>query len=312
MNLIPKWLRSNFRIKAGLFVLATLLWFLVVSQRTYEHVLAIPIHMTGLKSGKVLVNQVPQIAQVKFEAQGRELIFMKFGSQPYLNLDLSTINSFYSFKLKPDLVEMSSGMNAHPVEIIEPDSIEILLDERLELKLPVVHQIAAKPADGYTLIGGIEIEPTEVTVTGPRTNIVRLESLKTRPHEMEKVKRNTDIILDLEIPEIFGIKVEPESVKGSVRVERLGERKIERIPLIVINEPRGRQVVVDPLYVSVEVKGGISMLSELTPDSISAWVNFREYDMSEGGKAPVRLKLPEKVEVKSINPEEVRLIVRRK
>ncbi len=312
MNFIPRWLRDNFRIKAGLFVLATLLWFLVVTQRSYEHSFTIPIQITGLRSGRVIVNEIPTEAEVAFRAQGKELVRLRFFSSTFLHLNLTTIKHFYTFRPRPEMVIITGGLDVEVIDIISPDSIEVVIGDRLELKLPISPRITAEPADGYTFHGDFEIKPSSVKVIGPRSKIVRLESIMTDSISLQKVKRNTELQLNLIIPDVYGIKVIPQHVKVLIRVERLGERTIKQVPLEIINVRRGYEVVVDPVYVDVRVSGGISVISDLTPDSIRAWVNSLEYDMRQGEGAPVHLKVPEKVEAKAVFPKNVRLIMRRK
>ncbi|NQT35222.1 YbbR-like domain-containing protein [bacterium] len=312
MKFIPRWLRDNFRIKAGLFILATLLWFLVVTQRNYEHLLTIPIQIAGLRPGKVIVNEIPTEAEVTFRAQGKELVRLRFFSEPFLNLDLTTIKHFYTFRPRPEMVIFTGGLDAEVIDVFSPDSIEVVLGDRLEFKLPISPRITAEPADGYTFLGDFEIKPSSVQVIGPRSKIVRLESIMTDSVSMRKVKRKTELQLNLVIPDIYGIEVIPPQVKVLIRVERLGERTIKRVPLKVTNVRRGYEVITDPVFVDVRVSGGISVIADLTPDSIGALVNSREYDVRQGEGAPVHLKVPERVEVKAVFPKNVRLIVRRK
>ena len=79
-GIIPHWLKDNFRIKIGLFCLAILLWFLVVTEKTYDHVTEIPIVPTQVKVGKMITNQIPEVALVKFRATGKEMLKLIFCS----------------------------------------------------------------------------------------------------------------------------------------------------------------------------------------------------------------------------------------
>ncbi len=292
--------------------MATLLWFLVVTHRSYEHSFTIPIQVVGLRPGKVIVNEIPAEAEVTFRAQGRELMLLRFFSQPLLRLDLTTIKHFYTFRLRPEMVIITGGLDTEIIDVVSPDSIEVVLGDRLELKLPVSLRITAEPADGYTFHGDFEIKPSSVKIIGPRSKIVRLESIMTDSVSLQKVKRNTELQLNLVIPDIYGIEVIPPQVEVLIRVERLTEQTIKQVSLKVINVRRGYEVVVDPVFVDVRVSGGYSVVSDLTPDSIRAWVNSREYDMRQGEGAPVHLKVPEQVEAIDVFPKHVRLIVRRK
>ena len=311
MDFLPRRLGENYKVKLGLFILALLLWFLVVTQRRHEHSFNIPIELAGLKPDKIIVTEVPAEAEVKFQAQGRELLRMQFTDQPHLRIDLSSISHFYTFHLHPDMVIIPGGFNAEVLDIISPDSIEIILGDRLELKLPVSLQVDAQPAAGYTFLRDFRISPQKVLVIGQRSKIVRLNSIKTEAAELKGVKRNTELQLNLKVPYIHGVEIVPSQVKVLIEVERLGERSIKRVPLKVRNIPRGRKVVIDPLSVDVEVSGGMSAISGLEADSISAWANFHEYDITRGGRAPVHVDTPGRVNVEKITPAEVRLIVRR-
>jgi len=309
---IPRWLRVNFRIKFGLFVLAVLLWFLVVIQRSYEYTITIPIDTGGIKPGKVLVNAIPTEAKVSFRAQGRELLQLRYTSTPHLKLDLSTISNFYTFRPKSEMIIIPRARTAEIISIIEPDSIEVVLDSRLELRLPVSPQVKAKPAPGHTLVGEYDVFPAEVNVVGPRGKIVRLSKIETESVDLTKVKHTTELELSLKKPDIYGITLSPDWVKVMVYAERLGERRMNHVPIRVVNIPSGREVVVDPLATELELKGGISQLADLTIDSVKAFVDFKGFDMLRGGRTRVQVETPSGIELIRVTPPEVRLIVRRK
>jgi hypothetical protein len=309
---IPRWLRVNFRIKFGLFNLALLLWFLVVIQRPYEHIITVPISVSGIKPDKVLVKAIPTKAEVNFRASGRELLQLIYTSNPHLKLDLSTINNFYTFHLNPEMIMIPRARTADIINIIEPDSIEIVIDSKLKLRLPVLPRVNAKPAPGHTLVGEFEVFPSEVNVTGPRGRIVRLSNIETELVDLDKVKHTTELKLNLKKPDIYGISLSTELVKVIVYAEKLGERRMSQVPIKVINIPSGREVVVDPMTAEIELKGGITQLSDLSINSVKAFVDFKGFDMLGGGKTHVQVETPPGVELTDITPPEVRLIVRRK
>ncbi|MCF7810653.1 hypothetical protein K9N50_06660 [bacterium] len=309
---IPRWLRVNFRIKFGLFILALLLWFLVVIQRSYEHTIIVPISVSGIKSDKVLVKEIPAQAKVVFRASGRELLQLLYTSTPHLKLDLSTISNFYTFRLNPEMIIIPRARTAEIINIIEPDSIEVVLDTKLKLRIPVLPRVNAKPAPGHTLYGEYEVFPAEVNVTGPRGRIVRLSNIETELVDLEKVKHTTELKLNLEKPDIYGISLSTEWVKVIIHAEKLGERRMQQVSIKVVNIPSGREVVVDPLTAEIELKGGITQLSDLSVDSISAFVDFKGFDILRGGKTRIQVETPPGIELLKTTPPEVRLIVRRK
>ncbi len=312
MKFLPRWLRENFQVKLGLFILAILLWFLVVIERTYEYAFDIPIELEGVKKSRVVMNPVPDMARVIFQARGRELLQMQFFTNPYLRIDLSSINYYYTFRPRLDMIVLPGGLAAEPIEILKPDSIPVMLGELVELKLPVSPQVKAEPAAGYVVVGDYEVHPPEVDVVGPKQKIARAKRVKTVPAELDGLKRNTELQLALVLPYGYGTVVTPAQVKVLVRVERIGERKIKGVPLTVVNSPRGREVIVDPVSVDVEVNGGISVLSDLNAEDLEAWVDYQEYNPMSGAPIKVHVNLPESLELKRTSPANIRLIVRRR
>ena len=264
--MIPGWLKRNFKIKFGLFILAAVLWFLVVTEQTFDYTIDVPIEITGVKSDKVIANDPPRTAAVKFHATGKALLRLRFLDDPYLHVDLSTINYFYTFKPRVDMIVIPGGLEAVPLNIVFPDSIPIVLGERMETKLPVKPNITVKTAPGFVFNGEYEITPTLINLIGPRGELVKIDSVLT----------------------------------------------VTATPLKVKNNPRGREVIVDPVSVQIQLSGGVSKLTKISSDDIKAWVDFRDLDMTRGGKAPVKCDEIDALQVIEINPDEVRLIVRRK
>ena len=311
MKILPRWLRENFRVKLALFLLAALLWFLVVTERTYEYALDIPIKLEGIRESKVVMNQVPDMARVKFHGKGRELLQLQVLSNPYLSVDLSTINYFYTFSSQLDMVVIPGGLAAVPLEILAPDSIPVMLGDRIELTLPVSPDVRAEPLAGYAIVGDYVVDPSEVEVVGPRQKLAWTREVRTVPAKFGGLKRNTELQLSLVPPYKYGTVLSPSQVKVLVRVERTGERKISNVPLTVINSPPGREVIVDPVAVDVVVSGAVSLLSDVKAEDLNARVDFREYNPARGEPVKVHVDLPEHLELKETSPANIRLIVRR-
>lgn len=311
ITILPRWLRDNIGVKLSMFLLATLLWFLVVTERGYEYVLEIPLEAVNLKPSKVVASQLPETVKVRFQASGKELLRMQYVSHPVLKVNLATINFFYKFPLQPEMVLLPGGMEAFPLEVIEPDSIEVILDDKIEVNLPVEAIVKLDIASGYTLVGDLILDPQDVNVTGPRKKLTNLSKINTLPYEVENAKRNTELVLQLETPTEYGISISPQSVKAFVRVERLSEDTIIGIAIKVNNEPRGVTIVIEPSSVDVQLSGASSTLAAIEPADINVWVDHRELNPRISSRVPVHVSADKPVEIKGVSPDKVRLIVRR-
>lgn len=308
-NPMPGWIKQNFRIKMGLFLLATLLWFLVVSKRSYEYAIVIPIEVIGLQPDMTLVNSLPSEALVKFRAAGQSLLSIRFITHPSLRLDVSSVNDSLSIPCEPAMVILPGGVNAIVLEIIQPDTIDVKVDKMWRLTLPVIPEINIQPAAGYTVVGNVKVTPPSIQIHGPYSRIRNYSEVLTVPVSLTKLSRNIDITVDLKKFEGFGVKMNPESVTIQVKVERLGERSIIGVPLKTINTPRRREIILEPGSVDIKVSGAISVLTSLLPEDLNVWVNYREFNPNRGGYVPVHVDSDAPIEFEHITPDTVKLIV---
>lgn len=316
MPFIPRWLKDHFQIKVAMFILAAMLWFLVVTEKSHEYTLHLPIEISNLKSDWVLSAPIPETADVKFMAGGKAMLRLLFVQGPLIRINLASIDyktSAYSFKhaLKTEMVVIPGAIEAVPLEIETPDSVLIQIEESMEIKVPVQPQISIKTADGYTTVGNIRLNPSDVNVFGPKSVVSKLKSISSKPLEITDARRNTELTLTLLQPEDFGIVIDPNQIQAVVQVERIGERVFEGIPLTVKNQPWGRTVLVEPGSVDVTLVGAVSLLADLDSEEIGAWVDHRELNPRKANLAPVHLDLKPEMEILQVIPEEVRLIVRR-
>jgi len=67
---------------------------------------------------------------------------------------------------------------------VEPNTIRVDLEREVGQRVPVVPMIVGKPAAGATR-GEAEVSPSQVLVTGPEPMLARLDSLPTRPINLD-------------------------------------------------------------------------------------------------------------------------------
>ncbi|MDP8227844.1 MAG: CdaR family protein [Candidatus Electryoneaceae bacterium] len=311
MKFLPQWLRQNFRIKFGLFVLATLLWFLVVAERNYEYAYDVPIQIDHLRRNKIITEPIPITAEVKFQARGRQLLQMQFFSKPFLRLNLSSTEMHYIIRPSPEMVMIPRGLEVIALEVLKPDSIPITLDEKMTITVPVNHRISAEPAAGYIIASEIQLTPSIVQVSGPQSRMAKVKNIGSVDIEMLDLRRNTTIVLDLISPYDYGVKIIPSTVRALVRVERLGEQLMTGVPVRAINAPSDRVIVLDPATVNVKVTGAVSVLTNMENDDLKVWVDFHELNQKPNGGMTVHFESSKRIESGLPVPSQVKLTIRR-
>jgi hypothetical protein len=121
---------SHSRAKIAIFCMAVFLWFFVVSSKQYVDVLHVPIHTVNLPEDKVFLQAPPPYAEVRFRGRGTSLILLDLFGDAHIDLNLAGLVSPYVLQLTVAQVHWASGIEAQPVEIVQPDSIEILLGDK--------------------------------------------------------------------------------------------------------------------------------------------------------------------------------------
>lgn len=309
---LPNWIKDYFQVKLGLFFLAIMLWFLVVLGKTYEHTFEIPVEPVYIKPHKMITNDFPRFALVKFQGSGKEMLRMRFVNTPTLKVNLSTINFRFAFPLTSDMVDLSNRTEISTIDIISPDSILFLLDDRISIKLPVKEQLEVDLQAGFTQYGEVKLVPDSVTFVGPKSRASRIKTIFSEKVMLSEVKRNINVALKLIQPEIFGSTIDPDRIHALVKIERIGEKIVKNLVLNIRNSPRDRIVLVEPGSIDVKLNGAVSQLKDIDKDKIEVWVDYRDYNHRRPALIPVRIETDLSIEVIELLPEEARLIVRRK
>ncbi|HLA24782.1 MAG TPA: CdaR family protein [bacterium] len=171
----------------------------------------------------------------------------------------------------------------------------------------VLPAIAGEPAYGYTLLG-IRVTPQTVPVAGDPKTLAQIQSVSTETVNISGATR--DFVQEVSVVAPSGVRT-----GGRVRVA------VQIVPAIAVTTVRGIRVeppevgsglVVDiePALVQVQVQGPVTLVNRLRASDFSARLDSPAVE--EGRRrAQVRVQAPPQVEVLSIVPAAVVVIVRK-
>ena len=171
----------------------------------------------------------------------------------------------------------------------------------------VLPAIAGEPAYGYTLLG-IRVTPQTVPVAGDPKTLAQIQSVSTETVNISGATR--DFVQEVSVVAPSGVRT-----GGRVRVA------VQIVPAIAVTTVRGIRVeppevgsglVVDiePALVQVQVQGPVTLVNRLRASDFSARLDSPAVE--EGRRrVQVRVQAPPQVEVLSIVPAAVVVIVRK-
>ncbi len=272
------WLKkivANYQVKIFMLVFAVFIWLYVSSQDTYEYVYPVRIVPVNVRKGYLVVNDYPKQAQVKFRGKGRSLLALR-GADKQIPLNLSRFRRLAIFRLRPEMVRIPSGLSVEVLQIISPDTVIFKLERRLEREVPVISALNIQLDPGYTIVGGIQLNPRKVTVSGPGSVVDTLKSLRTKPLFFSHVNSDLKGRVRVEVPENKHLKVSPQSISYFVNVQQLGEKVIHDIPVNLIHAPRRKKLRVIPSTISVTIEGGIDLLDTIQAKDIHVFIDYRQ------------------------------------
>ena len=303
-------LSRNWQVKLYMFLLAILLWFFVVTHQVYETGIEIPLDIVDIKPSKILVSDVPQTVSVRFAGPGKDLLILKYIQPARLELDIHTINYFYDYPILTDYVVVPPGVAVEPLYIIGPDTVNIRLEDEMIQRLPVIPRVEVQPEAGYILSKPVATSPESVTVSGPQSLVRRLRQIETEERIFVGLKETTEQEIPLVLPS-DRMRIIPNQVRSLITIDKIGERLIQRVPVVARQVPFGRTVVLEPSTVDLRVQGPAERLANLTVDSLMVYIDLRRWRADVRDYTP-GISLPEGIELHDMNPDLVRIRLERR
>ncbi|HHS12897.1 MAG TPA: hypothetical protein ENN03_03905 [bacterium] len=305
-----KWF-ENYRVKIFSAALAVIVWFFVVTDNSYFHVLSVPLHLINKPDDYILKTPVPSSVKVKFEGKGKDLILLEYRDKG-IELDLHNIRRETVFPLTAEMVQnIPSDLNVKPVGIVEPESIRVELDRFAVKRVPVRSDLTLNLLDGYIQVGKIQFRPDSIEVSGPRSLVNPISEVFTDSREYSGLVKDLKGRMDLRLPDESMLNFSHERVRFLVDIQRRGEIRFTEIPIHVTGVPANLRVVAVPSTLSLTVEGGVEILSRLKKEDIVATIDYSSRYRYPGKKIPAKIELPDEVGFSEVRPQFFELLLER-
>ncbi len=277
----------------------------------------LPLEITS-PTGYAIATELPESIHARFSGVGWRLMLMNLASKSRFKLDLTerdtknlTAGKFYI--TKEDLALSSTLPSDVKLIKMVPDSLGIQFSREMTKKMPVDLRLDVTPAAGYIIVGDPLIAPAQLTLKGSSVLLDSLRSFPTKilkAHNIRETFTKTLELSDTLKDEITSLSVSAINVR--ITVEAIAERVFKEIPISVEALPPDRDLLLNPGSISVTLRGGVDQLAKLDPMTVRAKVIYdaMRFDLLSGVKPIV--EAPKGIEVLSIDPPEVKFVVRKK
>jgi YbbR domain-containing protein len=297
------WLRfKHVGLKVVSVGLAVLLWLLVSGEQTVERALRVPLEFTNLPSQLELVGEPPTVVDVRVRGSSGTLSRVAAGELSAV-LDVRTARAGDRlFHLTAEDVRSPFGVE---VVQVSPASISLSFEESLSKVVGVKVRVEGEPAPGF-VVGGVTVEPVNVTVVGPASALNSLTEAITEPVSVAGASRPVvdEVTIGVADPAIR--LRQTQNAKVTVSVAAVPDEWVVReIPVEVRN---GHANGISPAKVMVRVRGPRDLVNT-DPERYSATVDVT--GLAKGRSVlPVRVEPPAGIGLLRVDPAEVAVTIR--
>ena len=305
------WVFRNWTAKLVSLILAVGLWYYAVGEEGIEVTRTVPVEVKLANEKMSIVGKPTRVVVATLQAP-RSLLSNLASEELKAEHVIKKVETpgDYSFRLEPQEIRLPSEKIR--VLRIDPEVIQVKVDEIIVKKLEIEPVFLGDPAFGYRAdTAKAQLDPRSVLVEGPKSQLEKVEKIKTQPIDM--VGRARSFRKTVRVAEVPGLKMVSEAlIDAYVPIEEsVGEKTLASIPLKILGAPDSSgKISLDPAALSLVLRGIPKNLEPLQDKDITAYIEISE--LSEGiHELTPRILLPDGVTLKdSVVP--VRVTVHRK
>lgn len=305
-------IRKSIKPIIGSLFISITLWFMVTTSKEYTTQMKIPLEVSRLARGKTLLEPISSEVTMEIRGTGQSLIaFYLYESSFNLILPEITRNTKLSLADYLVFLDLPSRLNLEVVEILEPKTLELKVDDFIVSQIPVQFSGIVETEPGYIVLD-TTYSTDSVRVSGPKSILDTIKFISTENPIFENQKYAFSKRLKLQSPVPDFININPNEIDVQFEVQRIVERVVYEIPVIIQNVPNNLIVESTPPFLSLRIKGGEKFVEKITNEEIQAEIDFSAQYKPELPDYPVSIETPEGISWLESSPKTFKLTVKRK
>ena len=277
--------RKKVKVFLLFLICSFLAWFLSNLSESYESRVNLNLNYRNLPDTLLLGNNAVETMEAKLRTSGFQFLYYKFWNKR-VNLDLAEVEYRNGrFLLSEDqLKKQLDRQLSQNISLLDLDRNQLTVDlyQVARKEIPVVAQLNIEYEQNYILDGPPVINPKNVTIKGPSSEIDTIQRILTA--EIKLVNVSTDFTQEVQL-------VFPKNLVNSIfshsrvavtgKVAKFSEEVFE-VPVRVINHPEGYQVKTFPNSVKLLCKATVERLKLLSPNNFEVVADYKQLGNANG------------------------------
>lgn len=288
--------RRKILVFSFFLLISVIIWLLNALSKNYTTDIRYPITYTDFPEEQVLIGKPPDNLTLRVTAHGYALLRYKTFNRPVpINFQVSsftmsrimsdTSTLFILTRYARDRIARQLPGELQLVDI-NPDSLYFRFANETEKKLPVIPAISFEKGNQFTTVGGIELDPDSLVVTGPDIYLDTLQGIYTRKTNLGFLEKSYEGRVELR--RMPALQFDREKVTCRISLEKITEVQ-QYVPIQIVGLPDSLRMQTFPPRVRVSGNVGLSNYERVVPEAFRAVVSYRDA-MEDKEQIPVRLE----------------------
>ena len=239
-------IKINIKPIIGSLSVALILWVMVATEKIYSYQIRVPIEIVRLAPDKTLLDPIPEYSVLEVQGKGRSLIAVWFYDVRFRlefpDLEKSqkiNLNNYLSYLDLPTTFALSIQ------GIIESESFEIKIDKKVKKIIPIKLSGEVDVDDGYVFVEHT-FNQDSVTITGPASKLKKIEHIPSGNVQQRSTTNSFSHQINLPNPEPGIFEISPQTVQINIDIQRLNEKIVYKIPILIRRIPSNLEVTAIP------------------------------------------------------------------
>jgi YbbR domain-containing protein len=297
---------NNIHIKVAALVVGVVLWMFAKGEQEANRLFSIPLVLRNVPEGLTTVEQIPDHVQVLLEGDNKELVRLSLWGEPYAIIDMTEAQADRTFRvsLSPANIVLPREAQVQVVEVRDPRSLDLEIDELVNARVAVSPVVTGAPAEGYFIFGREHSLPDSVFVFGPARVVSELESVRTAPLDISGRRNRVDSVRQIEFDERWNLHAVPRQVRVLVDIEGTTVTTLPGVPTLFEHELGFEEATVMPETVELTLSGPDHLASTLRPEDVVVRVDAMGLPRGTHELVP-EVHAPDGIEVHGVTPSRV-------
>jgi len=301
-------LRKKLNIFLASIIFSIVLWGSISLSDFYYTNIDVKLSLVNFPNGYTTGSALPQKVKLRVKGQGWRLVSLNVGPEAEFIVSVSNDSGSQVISLYDYLESNRWLLSDVDIISIQPDSLRFYVERIISKKLSVKPDLDLEFKPGYDLASDIILIPDSVMVFGPASFLKPMKEIKTEFKPLGLLDSRTET--EVGLPLINGFSFDANLIEVILDIQKIVDKQFENIPVDVLDIPQGKEVVLLPNKIALNIRGGIEILGKLNEKQFRAYLYYQELVEDTTGSVTPELELPKNVTLQYLKPERLRYIIR--